>query len=294
MSWEIRENETYGFQEVVPRPSAEELRQYYADKYYEGGSIYQTSYTEEERRYLTNKIAQKDEALKSYLLGDQTTSLLDVGCGEGFTLAYYLAKGWEVRGIDFTDTGLNQFHPELRDRVTVGNIFDEMDRLCREENRFDVIWLDNVLEHVADPVRLIKTCHLLCAPNGVLVVEVPNDFSGLQKALSDRNRVSKKYWIAHPDHLNYFTRTSLIRLCEGNGWDMGRVLGDFPIEWFLMNGHSNYVEDRSKGRAAHEARIFLENFLHREVEEPDVLNGFFEALAKTGQGRQLIGFFIRV
>ena len=85
----------------------------------------------------------------------------------------------------------------------------------------------------------------------------------------------------------------MINLCEGKGWTVEKVLADFPIEWFLMNEHSNYVQDRSTGKAAHASRIFLENFLEDQVEDREALTEFFESMAKIGQGRHVIAFCIR-
>lgn len=112
-----------------------------------------------------------------------------------------------------------------------------------------------------------------------------------QQALFDSKKINKKFWEAYPDHLAYFSRESLISLCENNNWKIEKVIGDFPIEWFLMNNHSNYCNDKSLGKQAHVSRIFLENFLGETTTNRSDLISFYESLSKINQGRQIIGFF---
>ena len=54
---------------------------------------------------------------------------LEVGFGEGFFLDWFAGRGWDVRGIDFTDDGLRAFFPHLIERVTVGDAFALLDAL---------------------------------------------------------------------------------------------------------------------------------------------------------------------
>ena len=57
--YSIRDSQL-GYKEVTPKPSAEELRRYYAEKYYqEEQSTYAASYSDAERQFFRNKIEQK-------------------------------------------------------------------------------------------------------------------------------------------------------------------------------------------------------------------------------------------
>ncbi len=73
-----------------------------------------------------------------------------------------------------------------------------------------------------------------------------------------------------------------------------KLSSDFPIEWYLPNSNSNYVDNSSVGKAAHVSRVFIENFMHEDqINNLTDLINFYESLAKIGQGRQLIGFFTK-
>jgi len=272
----------------------EELRQYYENKYYQNeNASYSHTYSDEEKKYFNTKIGQKDFVLSELLksISAKDLKLLDIGCGEGFTLEYFYKKGWNVRGIDFSDFGIQSIHPHLAEFFIKGNIWETIECLLSEKKKYNVVWLDNVLEHVADPASLLSKAADLTEHGGILIIEVPNDYSAFQSALFETGKVNRKYWEAYPDHLAYFSRESLISLCESNKWKMEKVIGDFPIEWFLMNDHSNYSKDKSVGKQAHASRIFLENFLEESTKKKSDLIDFYESMSKIGQGRQIIGFF---
>lgn len=292
MAHQFVKNKLHGYLEVEPKPSVEELRQYYEDKYYQNESAsYSHAYSDEEKKYFNTKISQKDFTLTQLLKTSKNQSLLDIGCGEGFTLEYFSKKGWNVQGIDFSDFGIKNIHPHLTNFFIKGNIWETIENLFKKNKKYDVVWLDNVLEHVVDPAVLLKKAAELTNDNGILIVEVPNDYSAFQQALFDTKKVNRKYWEAYPDHLAYFSRESLISLCENNNWKTEKVIGDFPIEWFLMNNHSNYCNDKSLGKQAHASRIFLENFLEEKTTNKHDLIDFYESMSKINQGRQIIGFF---
>jgi SAM-dependent methyltransferase len=73
--------------------------------------------------------------------------------------------------------------------------------------------LDNVIEHVADPVRLLSDCAEALAPGGTLVVIVPNRYDVRQVVPRWRKA---NHWIP-PEHINYFTAGSLRRALERLG-----------------------------------------------------------------------------
>jgi len=69
------------------------------------------------------------------------------------------------------------------------------------------------------------------------------------------------------------------------------MLGDFPIDWFLFHSGSNYVRNRSLGKAAHYARVQIENLINNEPVE-DVVR-FWSAAAKIGIGRDITAVFVK-
>lgn len=281
-----------GYWEIAAKPTSQELQQYYANKYYqEAKGSYELEYSEDELLYFRAKLEQRDAVLRRYLpaLNLRTKRLLDVGCGEGYALAYFRKQGWSAKGIDFSSAGVSSKNPVCLDALATGDIFALLQSEIAAGTTYDVVWLQNVLEHVIDPLDLLKSLRSLVAPGGLAVVTVPNDCSITQRGALDHGYVESAFWVAPPDHLTYFDHDSLVNAANETGWECAEMLGDFPVDWFLFHPGSNYVREKSAGKAAHKARVQLENIIHEQPIE-DVLR-FWSATAKLGMGRDITAFF---
>jgi 2-polyprenyl-3-methyl-5-hydroxy-6-metoxy-1,4-benzoquinol methylase len=279
----------FGFYELAKKPTEKEVFEYYEKKYYqENLGIYNHTYSNSELKYIKNKIIQKENALSRFC-SKKSGVLLDVGCGEGFSLAHYHQKGWQVTGIDFSITGISTHNADMKEYFIQGNIFEELDKLITKKFKADVIWLDNVLEHAIEPLDLLEKCAKLANEETYLVVEVPNDFSIIQQALLEHKILQEPNWVFVPDHISYFNINGLNNLAVQANWEMLFQMSDFPIDFFLFNDHSNYYADRQKGKEAHKARIIIENLLHETSIEKTV--DMYQAMAQAGVGRLITAFF---
>lgn len=280
----------FGYYEVIDKPIEEELSEYYSQKYYqtEKGS-YQKEYSQDEQLFFNNKLEQKYAIIKDLIKSEGDYSLLDVGCGEGWALSFFKSKDWEVTGIDYSDYGCNHFHPKLINNLIIGDIYDELKNLENRNTKFDLIWLTNVLEHVINPEILIESFKNLLNNDGVLLIQVPNDFSLVQTILLERKYISKPFWIALPDHLSYFSKDGLVNLLSSKGFIAKHITSDFPIDFNLFNPETNYVENKKLGRNVHLSRVAIENMFHDISVEKT--NKLYETLASMGLGREIIGFF---
>ena len=88
-------------------------------------------------------------------------------------------------------------------------VANPMEFLSNDPNpneKYDVVCLQNVIEHVRDPETLIALAEKYLALDGCIFVQVPNDFSEVQAFCLEQNFVGNEYWIAPPQHLNYFSK----------------------------------------------------------------------------------------
>lgn len=285
---ELHQN-TLGYWEVIDKPSESDLEAYYAEKYYqELKGAHQKQYSESELAFYNAKVKQRSAMIDNVLPNLPDKTMLDVGCGEGFEIAYVHQKGWQVKGIDFSSDGMSRQNPSCLNYLETGNIYTLLDKEINSGNQYSVVWLQNVLEHVIEPQSLLNQLKQLFKPGGCAVITVPNDFSGLQLNALDTQKISNPFWVALPDHLSYFNADSLRRLTEYCGWKCLSITGDFPIDWFLMNGKSNYVEEQSAGKSAHNARVSLENLIDQQP--MDKVLKFWQSLADVGMGRNITAY----
>ena len=210
----------FGYYELKEKPTPDELEKYYAEQYYQGvAPSYQLNYTPDEIRYIYNKIERKHLLiLKLFRESVKKAKFIDIGCGEGWALQFYRQKSWDVVGLDYSEFGCKAHNPDCMKFVRVGDIFNNLKILVQEGIKFDYINMDNIFEHVLDPLQLLIDLQKIVASNGVLVIEVPNDFSVIQKYLYKNQYISKPFWIAVPDHISYFNKDGLIALCNEAEW----------------------------------------------------------------------------
>lgn len=281
-----------GYWEIQNRPTLHELQQYYVGKYYQQGTgSYELEYTKDELAYFKAKLEQREAVLRQYLVsGNSEVRFLDVGCGEGYALAFFRERGWSVKGFDFSCAGVESKNPECLNALVTGDIVELLEVEISRGKIYDVVWLQNVLEHVLHPLDLLTSLRGLVSQGGLAVVTVPNDYSITQRAALEARHIDSEFWVAPPDHLTYFDHRSLTNIAEEAGWRCAEMLGDFPIDWFLFHPGSNYVRDPAAGKAAHNARVQIENCVH---EQPiaDVIQ-FWAAAAKVGIGRDITAILV--
>lgn len=274
-----------GFYQYHPLPTDEELRDYYANKYYqEGRGSYEVSYSDEEISWfrLKSSLIYKKVAR---LVPDGRKKVIDVGCGEGWLLAEFHQRGHSVRGLDFSNAGIEKFHPQLLPFFEKGNLYELLKNEIRSGVLFDIISLCNVIEHVKYPVKLLEDVRKMMHPSCVLIIVAPNDFSLLHEYLMKKHILSEKWWLCYPDHLSYFNKESMCNLLRDLDFEIRSIVADNPIDLNLLNENSNYIRDKTKGKNTHLFRVRADNFLGGI--DKDKLLALYEILGSMGVGRNL-------
>jgi SAM-dependent methyltransferase len=134
-----------------------------------------------------------------------TPKILDIGCSEGRLLKSFLKFNCQCFGVEHPD------YPSERliypDRIEYFR--GDLENSDLEDNSFDLIFLWHVLEHMDDPaVVMAQVCRLL-APEGLLILAVPNFLSMEAKAF-------KQFWfhLDIPWHKYHFDVKSMGHLLK--------------------------------------------------------------------------------
>lgn len=283
---------TWGFYQYDPMPYESELKRYYEEQYYQKAEgSYEISYTPEETAYWKLKawlIYRKSSELRA--VGG--TTVLDVGCGEGWYMDEFSKHGCRVWGLDFSRYAIEKFHPHLTKFFEQGNMYTLLDQRITSQVKSDIIILSNVLEHVVDPVGLLNKIKSIMSEQALLIVHSPNDFSPLQEHLLQKGFISRRFWVDdYPEHLSFFNKESMQNLVEDLGFTLQAVVADNAIDLNLFNKNSNYVEDKSKGKGTHFLRVYTDNFL-ASIDREKLLR-MREILGSMGVGRGLTYYCMR-
>lgn len=157
----------FGFYEIINKPTLEELKNYYAEKYYqEAHGSYEKSYSEDEILYFKNKLSQKHIIINELLGSNLLKTFLDIGAGEGWALDFFKKQGWHCAGLDYSEFGCKKYHDSCLADMLVGDIYENLNRLIVKKKRYSVILLDNVLEHVINPLSLLSSTRELIDEGG--------------------------------------------------------------------------------------------------------------------------------
>jgi len=135
--------------------------------------------------------------------------LLDVGCGNGAFLKVANAAGFETWGIEINYAAAKRAEEATGSKVPTGDV----EEIGLPTAYFDVITLLQVLEHLDNPLLVLKRVHSLLKENGLLVVAVPNIDSFIIKILGRHHRHYNG-----KGHINYFTARSLKQMIEKAGF----------------------------------------------------------------------------
>lgn len=281
------EQTIFGYFSVKNLPTDDEIKEYYKEKYYQNNlAQYSHSYSEGEYIFFENKAKVAEYIFKKYY-NTHNVSLLDVGAGEGFFAKYFLKNNWKVTTLDYSNCGITNHSPLLLETLIQGDVFKSLENLMQQNTSFNLINLSNILEHVTDPILLLKNLKSLLSRESLIRISVPNDYSDFQNFLLE-NKQTTNTWFCPPEHLHYFTFNSLSNLLEYLNYEIVLKIAEFPVELFLSNELSNYANNRENGKFAHASRVEVDNFLFNEGMEK-YLN-YYKSSAEIGIGRQVVIF----
>jgi SAM-dependent methyltransferase len=134
-------------------------------------------------------------------------SLLDVGAASGLLVAEARARGLDAVGVEPSGA----LRDTARARHGVELLAGVLPHPALDGRRFDLVFLVDVLEHVADPIGLLRECARRLAPAGILVVVTPDAGSVAARLLG------RRWWHFRLAHVGYFNRRSLARAVERAG-----------------------------------------------------------------------------
>ncbi len=272
-----------GLRRLDPTPSEAELTAFYETVYYSdnAGRAPDIERLREANEAASEERSWRDATIYSDVLHYLQTlarsggRLVDVGCGTGEFVSFMDAvSGWSACGVELAPDAV-ALAVDRGAEVRSGTI----DSVAGEFGvGFDVLTMFNVLEHVLDPWETLETANRLLRPDGVLVVQVPNDFSDLQRAVCN-HLGAEPWWVAIPDHVNYFNFDSLDSTLRRHRFSPHIRYVSFPMEFFLLGGF-NYVDDPATGPLAHRSRCAFETSMDGETRRR-----LFESMAAGGIGR---------
>ena len=202
------------------------------------------------------------DTLRASLLNKK---VLDFGCGNGGFLLHAETIAMNVVGVELEKRVQKHYKGRL-------NIFPSIESIIGE---YDLITAFHVIEHIPDPIKILKELSEYLTMNGKIIIEVPNSEDALL-TLYDCGAFQKyTYW---SEHLFLYNKKTLNILAEKSG------LKTLSIDYDQRYPLSNHLYWLSHGQPGG----------HKEWESlnsPDLNDEYAKALAKIGKSDTVIGIF---
>ncbi len=170
------------------------------------------------------RVRNSSQVLALELAGDDK-DVLDLGCASGDLARALAERGCRVRGVEIDPAAAEEARPDLV-QLVVGDLTEiDLEAEFGRES-VDVIVLGDVLEHLADPVDVVRRALPVLRPDGEVIISVPNVAHGsLRLALLQGRWRYTPTGLLDSTHLRFFTRESFQRLLSEVGLEAVELWG---------------------------------------------------------------------
>lgn len=194
-----------------PRPTPESIGAYYPEDY---GPHHPPPFrprppTPGWKRFLKAVLGFNDRQVPEMVPG----TLLEVGCASGSYLEEMRQRGWQVQGIEFSESAAQAGRAKGLHIQTAS-----VETATSPQGELDVVAAWMVLEHVHDPLRVLRRIRSWVKPGGFLIASVPDGSCAW-------TRLFHEVWydLHLPNHLYHFTPGTLTHVLGRSGWKVDRL-----------------------------------------------------------------------
>ena len=184
-----------------------------------------------------------------FVVPKDAKTVLEIGAGSGKNCVIYPKDSYKVaiEPENRTDCqtaenfpgGFNEYHHVLYEDY-------------KEDRKFDLIVMCDVLEHVNDPVDLINFCKQHLTPEGHILLSLPNFIcvENILKIVLTRDfryvkvdQGERALGVLDINHKTFWTKKSFIRFAKENGLEVERIVGIRKQLKFMPNilAHLSYI-----------------------------------------------------
>lgn len=157
--------------------------------------------------------------------------LAEVGCGQGLFLARARERGWTVSGVEIL--------PEMAEnarRRGLDVFLGQLHEAAHPDASFDAVVMREVIEHIVDPVALLREVHRVLRPGGVVVMGTGN-----ARSWSARWRGARWHYYRFGGHMHirFYSPASAEALARAAGFERAesRTRGFAFLEAGEARGH---------------------------------------------------------
>lgn len=206
----------------------------------------------------------KDDKRRADYCADSITnkSILDFGCGAGGFL--HLIKGItkDAAGLEI-DNNINNYINEEGIKC--------YKQITEIQDKFDYITLFHVLEHLPNPIEVLKGLRKYLNPSGSIIIEVPNSQDALLTLYKNKAFADFTYWSCH---LFLFSKENLLNVFKQAGFNVKYIK---QVQRYPLSNHLYWMSHQKPG--GHKEFNFLHNSILNSEYENQLANlGYCDTL----------------
>ncbi len=149
------------------------------------------------------------------------SNLLEVGCSIGYTLEAAGKREINHLGIDISSYAVNSCRA-----LGLNARNASFDDLKREGKRFDLIFMQHVLEHFEDPFVRLDDCYELLSDRGLVLIMVPNSSYNRAVKLRGKHRFYSMQGVG-AEHYGYYNYATIKKMLNVSGFEV--VQENYPL-----------------------------------------------------------------
>ncbi len=229
-----------GLMQTAPRPSGPALAAYYPEDYAahrDAGEETAPAGAGTRRSGFRGWLRRRFGSRRIWWTPDLPPGarVLELGSGAGYFVRHALARGWEVHAVEPAEQAAARLARDPRVRVHQ----QPAEAVDAAPGTFDAVFAWMVVEHLEQPLAVLRKIAAALRPGGYFVFSVPN--AGSWEFAVFRGRW---YALQVPTHLWHFTPRTLARLLGECGFSVERVFHQKVLK--NITGSLEYLgEDRT-------------------------------------------------
>lgn len=235
---------------IDPQPSSEEIADLYSEEYFTTcsetcGAHGPNAYMDLAARGNAERIRgarRLDALIEKYV--PERGRLIEVGCGPGLLLSEMRKLGWKVQGLEISEYAARFARSELGIDVATASI--EVSSISPAST--EVVFMGDVLEHLADPLAALRSVRKWLVPGGIVVIAVPSTLNlpSAQLGMSAYRLLRRTKTLRIPPyHLFEYTPRTLCRMIVAAGFEL-RELRQSAVPIGKMGLRGNPIENAGK------------------------------------------------
>jgi 2-polyprenyl-3-methyl-5-hydroxy-6-metoxy-1,4-benzoquinol methylase len=171
--------------------------------------------------------------------------ICDLGCGNGYMTGRLAALGYQIVGVDGSETGVHLAQQKYPQATFINSYINQTIRELPGAGTFDLVISSDVIEHLYCPSDLFQAARSLLRPHGQLLLGTPYHGYIKNLALAVTGKLDSHFNVLRDGgHIKFFSVKTLSWLVRGHGFSdlTFSFYGRTPYLWKNMICHARKID----------------------------------------------------